>query len=61
MALELVIPEKESFDNEKQEFVKIPGATLRLEHSLVSLLKWEQKHKKPYLKKSESRTHDSPS
>lgn len=58
MALELVIPEKESFDNEKQEFVKIPGATLRLEHSLVSLLKWEQKHKKPYLKKSEKDKDD---
>lgn len=58
MALELVIPEKEQYDDVTNTFFKVPGATLRLEHSLVSLLKWEQKHKKPYLKKSEKDKDD---
>ena len=58
MALEIVIPAKEIYNDKTEEFLNIPGATLRLEHSLVSLLKWEQKHKKPYLKKSEKDKDD---
>lgn len=42
--LYLTIPEVEGFDEKKQEFVAVePAVTLQLEHSLVSLSKWESK------------------
>lgn len=49
--LEITIPAIEYYDSEKDEFVspvKKP-VTLRLEHSLVSLQKWESKWHKPFL------------
>ena len=46
----LVIHKGEWFDEKKQEFISIDkDITLNLEHSLVSLSKWESKWKKPYL------------
>lgn len=51
--LTIVIPDVELFDEEKQEFLSIKGQTLALEHSLVSVSKWESKWKKPFLGKGE--------
>lgn len=51
--LRLKIPEKELFDDEKQEFISVKAQTIQLEHSLVSLSKWESKWKKPYFSKNE--------
>ena len=51
--LEIKIPESESFDNEKQEFITEKEVTLQLEHSLISISKWESKWNKPF---SERRT-----
>ena len=48
--LELTIPERELFNEDTQEFINTKGATIRLEHSLVSISKWESKWKKPFLK-----------
>lgn len=48
---ELVIPEKEYFNDKTQEFVVIKGQKLQLEHSLVSLSKWESKWHKAFLSK----------
>ena len=40
---------KEYWDNEKQEFVYPSVGTLTLEHSLISISKWESKWHKPYM------------
>lgn len=52
---EIIIPEQhyEFYDEEKEEFlppVDIKETKLQLEHSLISLKKWEQKWHKPFLK-----------
>lgn len=47
--LELNIKDEEVWDEVKEEFVKTRGCRLKLEHSLVSISKWEAKYHKPYL------------
>lgn len=47
--LTLVVPAVESFDDVKQVFVEVEATTIQLEHSLLSLSKWESKHEKPFL------------
>ena len=47
--LELEIPATEQWDEKNQEFVYSEKQTLCLEHSLISLSKWESKWHKPYL------------
>lgn len=48
--LELTIPiSPEGWDEEKQEFVEPTTQVLQLEHSLISLSKWESKWHKPFL------------
>ena len=51
--LEITIPKGELWDESKQEFIQTKEQTLRLEHSLVSLSKWESKWKKAFLSKDE--------
>ena len=47
------IPIPEGWDEVKEEFVPAEVKTLSLEHSLVSLSKWESKWNKPFLGKDE--------
>ena len=49
--LRITIPETEKFDSEKNEFIYISEQKLQLEHSLVSISKWESKWCKPFLSK----------
>ena len=56
--LEIKIPESESFDNEKQEFIKEKEITLQLEHSLISISKWESKWNKPFLDNKIEKTYE---
>lgn len=47
--LEIEIPNTELWDSERQEFINIQAQKLSLEHSLVSISKWESKWHKPFL------------
>lgn len=47
--LDITIPDTELYDSKNNRFIKIKEQTLRLEHSLVSLSKWESKWRKPFL------------
>jgi len=49
----LKIPDTELFDERTEQFISIKGQTLQLEHSLVSISKWESKWHKPFLDKRE--------
>lgn len=47
--LSITIPEQRLWNEETELFLTIPQKTLKLEHSLVSLSKWESKWCKPFL------------
>lgn len=49
MPLLITIPKSELWDEKNQEFIEFEAKTLALEHSLLSISKWESKWKKPYL------------
>lgn len=51
--LRITIPAVEQWDEIKQEFILTKEQTLSLEHSLVSLSKWESKWCKAFLTKQE--------
>lgn len=57
--LKLTILGEEHFDDEKQEFVTRGDVTLALEHSLVSLSKWEQIWEKPFLGSEEKSAEET--
>lgn len=51
--LHITVPASEYYDERTNTFHKTEEQTLCLEHSLVSLSKWEAKWHKPYLSKKE--------
>lgn len=51
--LTIVVPEKEFYNEETNEFYYTKETVLRMEHSLVSISKWESKWKIPFLGKEE--------
>lgn len=51
--LKIVIPDTEAFDQSTNRFVTIKGTTLSLEHSLLSVSKWEAKTHKQYFSPAE--------
>lgn len=57
--LTITIPGKELFDDKTQQFITTKDQTLQLEHSLVSLSKWESKWCKPFLSKEEKTVEET--
>ena len=55
--LKITIPSAELYDESKGEFIYTKEQTLQLEHSLVSLSKWESKWQKVFLSK-EDKTYE---
>src|SRR5574344_1383419 len=55
--LQIAISGTEQWDEGRQEFVYTKEQTLTLEHSLVSISKWEAKWHKSFLSKKE-KTHE---
>lgn len=47
--LSITVPAREMWDEANEEFLYFQGQSLQLEHSLVSLSKWESKWRKPFL------------
>ncbi len=57
--LTIVVGGQDVFDDESQEFDVRGGVTLHLEHSLISLSKWEAKYEKPFLEQTEKSTEET--
>ena len=51
--LTISIPERELFDEASGEFINVKAQNLVLEHSLVSISKWEAKWCKPFISKDQ--------
>lgn len=47
--IKIVISGQELYDEEKNEFLYIPQTILKLEHSLISISKWESKWHKSFI------------
>lgn len=57
--LQLIIPGSEYWDEEKEEFVYSKSYVLNLEHSLVSISKWESRWHKPFLAKADKTSEET--
>lgn len=59
MPLEITIPAGRLYDEANRKFITIPKpTTLVLEHSLISLTKWESKWHKPFLNERYKKTFE---
>lgn len=54
--LQITVPATTLWDDDREEFVYTKECTLCLEHSLVSLSKWESKYCKPFISKTKKTT-----
>lgn len=56
--LRIIIPPRELFVEATSEIITVEGRELALEHSLVSLAKWESKWNKPFLSSKDQKTFE---
>lgn len=56
--LQITIPATEQFNEQTMEFIQTEEQTLLLEHSLVSLSKWESKWRKSFLSSRQDKTYE---
>lgn len=56
--LRITVPETERWDSQREEFVYTKRQELQLEHSLVSLSKWETRWNKPFLSREDKTTEE---
>lgn len=52
----LAVPGREVYNEETNEFLQVPDAELHLEHSLLSVFRWEAIWKKPFLDRNKKKT-----
>lgn len=57
--LKIKIPAREYWDEENQSFIQTQDVELSLEHSLVSISKWESKWHKPFLSKEDKTAEET--
>ena len=57
--LQITIPATELWNEKTNEFVKTKEQILQLEHSLVSLSKWESKWCKPFMSKTDKTSEET--
>lgn len=57
--LTVIVPGVDSFDEATEKFITTAEVTLELEHSLVSLSKWESLWEKPFLGKAAKSTEET--
>lgn len=56
--LKIIIPAREFFNEKTNEFVYTKPQEITLEHSLISISKWEARHRKPFLDQRNPKTND---
>lgn len=56
--LTIVVPSEEIYDEATNKFIQVKGTTLQLEHSLVSISKWEAKWHKIFLDENVKKTEE---
>ena len=59
MPITIKVPATESWDDEEEVFVETPETVLVLEHSLVSVSKWESIFNKPFLGQEKKTTAET--
>lgn len=56
--LEIIVPDKELWDEANEQFINFHETKLELEHSLVAISKWEAKWHKPFLSKYTQKSNE---
>lgn len=56
--LEILVPSIEYYDEERNIFVDTKATKIQLEHSLLSISKWESKWKIPFMDQSSTKTEE---